>query len=125
VHEIGIGEVIAQEARAGPEPRPAEGLRDDVEILDLEQIARLCVLDPDRPGQGMARLLVLPLEIGGGRLGSDLPIARVTCLEDQLLTGCDLEDRRDVGVPAVVAGMRLVLEAFRAVDPDLFDRSLL
>jgi hypothetical protein len=72
----------------------------------------------------MARFLVLRLEIGGGRRGSDLPVARIARLEDQLLSRRDLEDRRNVGVPTIVAGLRLVLEALAAVDPDLFDRSL-
>ncbi len=124
MNEIGIGEVVAQEPASGAEACPAESLRNDVEVFDLEQVARFCVLDPDRAGQRMAGFLILSLEIGGCRLGADLPVARIARLQDQLLPRRNLEDGRDVGVPAVMAGLRLVLETLAAVDPDLFDRSL-
>jgi len=72
----------------------------------------------------MAGFLVVRRELGLGRPGSDLPVARVPRLEDQLLALRDLDDRWDVRVPAIVAGLRLVLEALLAVDPDLFDGNL-
>jgi hypothetical protein len=72
----------------------------------------------------MAGFLVVRREIGVGRPGTDLPVARVARLEDQLLARRNLDDRRDVGMPAIVAGMRFFLETLPAVDPDLFDGNL-
>jgi hypothetical protein len=100
------------------------GLREDVEILDLEEVAGLRALDPDRPGQRVSRFLVLALEIGDACRRGDLAVARIARLEDQLLAGRDLDYGGDVGVPAIVPGMRLVLQALAAVDADFLDGSL-
>jgi hypothetical protein len=48
----------------------------------------------------------------------DLQVVGVARLERELLARPDLDDRRDVGMPAVMAGVRLFPQALRAVDRD-------
>ena len=50
--------------------------------------------------------------------GPDLGVRGVAGFEDNLLPGIDLDDGRYVGMPAVVAELWLLLEAFGAIDGD-------
>src|SRR4051812_48230669 len=56
------------------------------------------------------------LEILGRGARTDLQVVGVARLERELLAGLDLDDRRDVGMPAVVAGLRLLAQPLAAID---------
>jgi len=96
------------EARQDRAERPP--LRRDVDELDLEQIARPRALHEHRPGQRMDRAGGQGGEVCFGRLRPEVAVGGVARLERDLLALVDLDDRRHVGMPAVVTGLRLVLE---------------
>ena len=93
-------------------------LRDDVGELDFEDVAGLRALDEHRPGQRMHRAGVERGEVGDGGRRGDLAVERVAGFERDLLALADLDGRRDVGMVAVVAAVRLVGERLVAVDMD-------
>src|ERR1700678_1330998 len=55
-------------------------------------------------------------EIGNGCVRADLSVHPVTRFQDDFVALLDLEERRDVGVIAVVAAMLLGRERLRPVD---------
>jgi hypothetical protein len=116
VDEVGLGEQVAEEPGAGPEGRPSVRLRHDVDVLHLQEVAGMRPLDEHRAGQWMADLLVPPLDDVHAHAGADLAVGGVPGLEDDLLAGGCLQDRRHVGVPAVVPRVRLVTQSLAAID---------
>ena len=117
-------EVIVEQVRQKPaarrEARPAVALRPDVQVLDLQQIPRRRPLHVHRPGERMRDGALELLQVLRRRPGMDLQIVRVPRLERHLLARRCLDHRRDVRVPAVMPLMRLLSQAFLAVDFDAF-----
>lgn len=68
-------EEIRQEPAARREARPSVPRRHDVEIFDLEQIARLRALHIHRPGQRMHHAEVQLRQFFGAHAGTDRQIA--------------------------------------------------
>ena len=113
-------EEIRQEAKPGREARPAVALRDDVDVLDLQEVARLRALHVHRPGERMRRRALELLQILGRRARPDLQIHRVARLERHLLARLHLDHRRDVWVPPVMSLVRLLAQPLRAIDAYAF-----
>jgi hypothetical protein len=59
--QVGIGEVLGEQAEPGQDGRPAPALRVEVEDLDGQGVARLGAVDGDRPGQ---RIDAVPVRTG-------------------------------------------------------------
>ena len=57
-------------------------------------------------------------EIGNRGIGTDLTVDAVACFEADVFALADFENRRDVGMVAVVAGLRFGGERLGAVDAD-------
>src|SRR4029079_10970376 len=72
------------------------------EQLDLEHVAGLGSLHVHRSRQRVAEAEVEGAGVGVGALAGELAVEAVRGLEPDLLTGGDLGDRLEVGVPAVV-----------------------
>jgi hypothetical protein len=125
VDEIRFREQVAQESGAGAVTGPAHGLRDDVEVFDLQQVTRLGSLDVDRTGQRVGHLGIEALQISHGHAGFDLTIGRIAGFQDQFLAGGHLLDRRDIGVPAVVPEMGLFLKTLVAINRNALHGPLL
>src|SRR6266536_944071 len=118
-HHERVGELVAQETEPRHLDRVAVADRLDLQDLDLQQVAGLGAVDVDRPGERVDHVQVgrrHGLQSGGR---PHLAVERVTRLQDHLLTGVAAHDRRDIRVPAVVPGLRLLAERLRVVDPDL------
>jgi hypothetical protein len=56
----------------------------------------------------MHQVEVDAVQLGSGGLRGDRPIERVTGLQDDGVVGFHAEGRRDVRVPAIVPGVRLI-----------------
>src|SRR4029078_5447564 len=100
------------------EARPAVALRNDVEVLDLEQVARLRAFHVHRAGERVRDRALELLEVLRRRLRADLQVVRVAPLDRDVLARLDLDDSRDIRMPAVVALARLLAQALLAVDGD-------
>ncbi len=72
--KIGLGVDVPQESRSRADASPCSGLRFNVHILDLKQVARFGALDVDGPGQRMADFGVERVEIGLGGVRFDLAV---------------------------------------------------
>jgi hypothetical protein len=118
VHEIGRRVEIAQEAQPREDAGEGVRLRQDVDELDLEQIARPGALDQHRSRDRMDGAAVHRGHGLRGHAGPELPVAAVACLEQHLLAFALLEDGRDVRVPPVVPGPGLVAQPPAPVDLD-------
>ena len=118
VDEKGRGHDVAQEAEARHDGREGPPLGNDVEELDLQQIARAGALDQDRPREGMNHAQRQGREVGHGGARRHVAIHRVAGLEHDLLALVHLDRRGDVGMPAVVPGPRLIGEMPAPVDLD-------
>src|SRR5207248_7645771 len=100
--------------------RPAVMLGHDLQVFDLEQVAGRGALYEHRAGERMRNGALEALEVLCRGARADLQIVRVARLERELLAGRQLDDWRDVRMPAVMAGVRLIAQALRAVDGDRF-----
>ena len=116
--EVGISEHVPEEAGTGTITGPAARLSGYVKVLNFQQVARLGALDVDRTGEGVSDLGIEAGEVGAGHARLDLGVGGVAGFEDDFLAGVDFDDWQDVRVPAVVAELGFLLEAFRAVDGD-------
>jgi hypothetical protein len=98
-----------------------------VKDFHLEHIARLGSLDINRAGQ---RVHHIQVRRGHGLqrgVRAHLPVKRVASLQDNLIPGLAMDHRRNVGMPAIVAGPRLLRQRLTAVDayfPDSHRRLL-
>src|SRR6185437_1959382 len=101
-----VGELVAQEAEARHLHGEAVAVRLDVDDLDLEQVARLGALDVDRTGERVHDVEVRRGDGIQGRVRGHLPVERVPRLQHHLVAGLAPDQRWDVGVPPVVAGVR-------------------
>ena len=116
----GIGELVAQEPEAGDLDGVAVGVGLDVEDLDVEQVARLGALDVDRVRSvGAADRGSTPATSASETSGPICPSKASRVSRIDLVAGFAPDERGDVGVPAVVAGRRLLDERLRPVDGDL------
>jgi hypothetical protein len=118
LHDKRRGHHIAQKAQARHDGAECGRLRKDVDEFDLEHVARLGALDEDRPGQGMDAARIEGGEIGNGRIRAELAVDAVARFETDVLALADFENGRDVGMIAVVAGLRFGGERLAAVDAD-------
>ena len=118
MNEVGIGEHVVEEAGAGPVAGPAARLGGYVNVLDFEEVARLCALDVHRAGERGPDLGVQTCQICLSHGGLNLGVGGVAGFEDNFLARIDLDDGRDVGMPAVVSELGLLFEALGAVDGD-------
>jgi hypothetical protein len=50
-----------------------------------------------------------------------LPVERIASIEDDLVAGLTMHNRWDVGVPAIVAGIRFIAQGLAPVDANLVD----
>ena len=104
------GSVMRSRRKPSPGMMRGEGvgLRRDVDELDLEQIARAGALHEHRAGERMHRARVDRGEVAvGGDRGASWPSSASRVSSAISSPSSDLDDRRDVGVPAVVAGLGL------------------
>ncbi len=118
-----IGKFIPEKPEAGHLDGEAERLRLDIDDADFEQIARLGAVDVHRTGERVRNVEVHRGDVGGGRAGGDLAIERVQRLENDPLARLGTNDRRDIGMPAVVADRRLLRQRLGAIDADSMDVS--
>ena len=118
MNEVRVGENVCQEAGAGAVARPAAGLGSYVNVFDFEEVARFRALDVHRAGEGMRDLGVQAGEVCLDHAGLDLGVRGVAGFQDDLLSGVNLDDGWNVGMPAVVSELRLFLQTFGAVDGD-------
>ncbi len=116
---VRVGEHVAQEPEAGHLHGVAVAVRLDLQDLDLEQVARLGPVDVHRPGEGVDHVQVGRGHGLQGRLRPHLPVEGVAGAQHHLVAGVADDHRRDVRVPAVVAGLRLLGQGLRVVDPHL------
>jgi hypothetical protein len=119
VDDVGVGELVPEEAEArhlGREPI-AVGL--NLQDLDLEDVAGLGIVDVYRAGQRMDHVEVGRADRLSGGLRAELSVQAVPRLQDNLIARVAAHDRRDVRMPAVMAGLRLLGQRLRPVDPHL------
>ena len=116
MHQERLGHHVAQEAEPWHDRTERDGLREDVNELDLQHVAWLRALDEDRAGEGMHRASVERGEVGDSGGGCDLTIERVAGLQRNLLAFADFGCGGDVGVVAVVAAVWFVAEWLATVD---------
>ncbi len=115
--EEGTLEEVAQEARAGPDAGPAEVLGLVGEDLHLEHVARLRAAHLQRAGERVGeRGRAQQILVAGA--AAELAVAGVAQLEGHLIARVDGGHGGDVGVPAVVAVRRALVDRARAVDLD-------
>ncbi len=125
VHQVGHRVEVAQEAEPRHDAGERVGLGQDVDELDLEEIARARSLHQHRPGDRVDRTRVHTGHARGGGRRPELSVHAIAGLEHDLLPLVGLEDRGDVGMPAVVAGLGLVDESLAPVDLDALHGTLL
>ncbi len=116
------GHDVAQEPEPRHDRRERPWLRHDVDELDLEQITRLGACDEDRPRQRMDYANRQSAQVGDRGLRVEIAIERVTRFQHDLLARLDLDRRRHVRMPAVVAGIRLLVEVLASIDGDALGR---
>src|SRR6185503_6502075 len=117
-----IFELVPQKTEARREPCEADRVRLHIDDADLEQIARLGSLDVDGSREGVGYVQVQLRQVGRFGRGGDLPVDRVAALENDAFARTDASDRRYVGVPAVVAHLRLIRQTLRTIDTDALRR---
>ena len=108
--DVGIREVVGQQAEAGDDDGVAPAARLHLEDLDRQRVARLGSFDEHRSRQ---RVDAIPIERGdglGGRVRRDLVVAHVTRLVDDRVAALDREHRLVLDVPGEVdaVGRKLV-----------------
>ena len=118
MHEERRGEQVAQIAEARHDAREAIGLGDDIEELDLQQIAGLRAFDVDRAGERMDAARRELRDVRRRRGPRKEAIEPVTGFEPDLLALGHLDDRRNVRVPTVVPGPGFVDQLPAAIDLD-------
>jgi hypothetical protein len=119
---VGLGKVAAQEPEARDVRCEPERLGDHLQDLGHEQVAGLGTGHEHRPREGVHEAEVDPLDVLPGGAGVEGAVEGVTGVEHHLVAGVAAQDRRDVGMPAVVPRMRFGGEGEAAVDPDLTGR---
>ena len=116
--QVGLGEVVGEQAEARGDRGPAPALRVQVDDLDRERVAGLGALDEDRAGQ---RVHAAPVDVRDHarlRAGPDLVVADVTGLEDDGVAVGDRQQWLIPGVPRVVHRVgRAVVRACHGPDP--------
>src|SRR6266545_1741573 len=110
---------VAQEAEPRHLDRVAVAVGLDLQDLDLQEVPGLGAVDVDRPGERVHHVQVGRRHRLQRRGGSHLAVEGVTRLQDHLVAGVAAHHRRDVRMPAVVPGLRLLAQRLRVVDPDL------
>lgn len=101
-----LSEHVGEESESGDDGVDAEGWCLVLDELDLEDIARLCVLDEERPGERMSTTELQPVAVSMDALTRQLAVQAVAALEGDDVTGPYARNRRDVRVPAVVRVLR-------------------
>jgi hypothetical protein len=119
VHLERVGKLVTQEAEPGQLDGESVPVRLDVQDLDGQQVAGLRALDVDRPGQRVDHVQVRGGQRGRRHPRGGLPVERVPGLQHDLVTRLAEDHRRDVRVPPVVPGGRLLQQRLAAVDADL------
>ncbi len=115
LHHEWRGHHVAEKAQPRHDGAERGRLRKDVDEFDFQHVARLGAFDEDRPGQ---RMDAAGIERGQIRDRGDLAVDAVARLQHNVLAFADFKKRRDVGMIAVVAGVRLSGERLAAVDTD-------
>ena len=106
----GLVEDVAQVAEARKGEGEAVVARDHVQDVDDQQVAGLRVLYVDRAGQGMHQVEIEAQQVVEGGVPRNQRVAAVARLHKHFVARLDGENGRNVGMPAVVAGPRLVGE---------------
>ena len=94
-HDERFGELVAQKTEARDLHREPEARRLDVDDADLEQITWLRALDEHWPGQRVHDVQVDPADVLHGRIAGDLPVERITRLQDDAVARRRAHDRRN------------------------------
>src|SRR5262249_44762675 len=89
------------------------------------QVSRAGGLDESRSRQRMDRAEWQRGKVGRRRARREKAVERVARLERDLLAFVDFDDRRDVGMPAIVSGLRVIGQVPLAVDVDALHLRLL
>ena len=97
-----VRELVGEQAEAGDVAGPAPARRAQRQDRDLERIAGLCAVDPDRAGDRIDAAEVELFEVGRGRGLVELTGRGVERLELHALARRDLQHRGKGVVPAVV-----------------------
>ena len=118
VDKIRRSKEVAQKAESGYKSRPAVTLRRDLQVFDFQQVAGTGTLDVNGSCKRVHNLRVHPQKISGDDARADLAIRRIARLENDFLQRLNFEGRWNVGVPAVVALIRLFGEPLRTIDRD-------
>ncbi len=94
-----VGELVGEQPELGDDRRPAPVVRDQLEDLDLERVARFGALDVDRAGDRVDVAHVHLRDVLRRRVPGQLPAGRVRGLELHRRARLDLQHRRDRVVP--------------------------
>ena len=116
-------EDFPQKTGARADHGPAMALRGQLDELHFKHVARLRALYEDRPGERMPGLLVVAGQVVEAHAGLDLPVGGISGFEQNILARGDLDDRFDIGMPAVMAGARVVAQAPVAIDANGFHQN--
>ena len=103
MHQMRRRKPIPQKAEARHDDGEAFVMRDDVQDIDRQQIARLRAFDIDRPGQGMRAADAGPGQVRAGHGFAYLTVERVPGMDFRLVAALHGNHRCDVGVPAVMS----------------------
>jgi hypothetical protein len=99
--------------------RVPERGRHDLQDLDGQDVAGLGPVDADRPGQRMHDRAVAPQYVLVGRVHRELTVDRIPRVDHDLVAGRHGQDCGDVGMPPVVAPIRLLADGPAGIDHDL------
>jgi hypothetical protein len=92
------------------------GTRPEIEDVDDEQVTRLGALDRDRPREHVRAVEIHVADVVGGVVVVNLRVRPLAALDPELAPGPHRRGGRDVRVPAVVAGHRLLGHRLGLVD---------
>src|SRR5262249_45325425 len=113
---------IPQKAEPRHDRRDRVGLRQDIDELDFEEVARFGALDEHGAGERMDGARIYFREACGRARRSQLSVERVEGFEHDLFALARLQDGGNVRVPAVVPYLRLFAQTLAPVDFDALHR---
>src|SRR4051794_16642357 len=92
--------------------------RPEIEDVHDEEVARLCALDLNWSAQHVADAQIHVTDIVGGVAVDELGVSPFPTIDPELITRLHRRGGRDVGMPAVVPGNRLVRHRLRLVNAE-------
>ena len=110
-----VGELVSQETKTWNLDGESEPDWFNIHDVNFQQIARFSTFDERRPGERVNHAQIYRGDLFGPRLGSHLTIQTVPRFQDDAIAWRGMDDRRNVRMPPVVAGLGLFSKRFGAV----------